>query len=249
MLTKDTEEIQHSLADYCKSGELKEIQGAKTDRLHNYRRLIYNIIDDAIESAYPIAKSFINESHWREMIDAFILEHKCQHPQIMRMPGEFIDFVESKEYAEKFNLPFLSDLLQFEWVEVIVHTMKDVAIPAFNLKGDYSASQLVFSPYFELLQLEYPIHQLRKTDLDSAKGNYFMLVYRQENGTVQYLELNQLTYFIVAQMTEENCSLIAAIEPFVKDLDEETKTNFTLNAQQFLINLQELDIVKGISTN
>lgn len=246
MLTKDTEHIQHSLADYCKSGELIEIQGAKTDRLHNYRRLIYNIIDDAIESAYPIAKSYINEVHWETMIDEFILEHKCQHPQIMRMPGEFIDFIEEKGYSKKYNLPFLSDLLNFEWVEVIVHTMKDVKIQEFNTKGDFSNSRLVFSPYIELLQLEYPIHQLRKTDIESAKGNYFILVYRQENGTVQYLELNQLTFFIVSTMTEDNCSLKDAIEPFTNDLEAETKNNFILNAQQFLINLQEIDVVKGV---
>ncbi len=249
MLTKETQEIQNSLADYCKSGELQEIQGAKTDRLHNYRRLIYNIIDDAIESAYPIAKSFINEDHWKIMIDAFILEHKCQHPQIMKMPGEFIDFVEKKGYAEEYKLPFFSDLLNFEWAEVLVHTMKDEKISAYMEQGDYVNKSLVFSPYLHLLQLEYPIHELRKKDLESSKGDYFILVYRQEIGTVQYLELNQLTYYIISEMTDNNTNLIDTLQPLVQSVDDETRNNFILNAEQFLIHLHSLDVVKGIKIN
>lgn len=249
MLTKETQEIQSALADYCKSGELQEIQGAKTDRLHNYRRLIYNIIDDAVESAYPIAKSFINEVHWKIMIDAFISEHKCQHPQIMKMPGEFIDFVEKKEYAKEYNLPFLSDLLNFEWAEVIVHTMKDEKIPAYVEQGDYVNKSLIFSPYLELLQLEYPIHELRKKDLESSKGEYYILVYRQEIGTVQYLELNQLTHYIVSEMKENKLSLKDTLNPLVENLDSETRNNFIKNAEQFLIHLHSLEVVKGIKVD
>ena len=245
MLTKETTAIQHELADYCKSGQLTEITGAKQDRLHNYRRLIYNIIDDAIESAYPIVRSFMDESQWNEMIDAFVLEHKCQHPQIMHMPGELIEFAKIKDYSSKFELPWLIDLLQFEWVEVVVHTMKDQAIAEFKLEGDFKTQALVFSPYFQLIELEYPIHKLRTRDISSEKGNYFMLVYRQENGTVQYLELNQLTYFIVAEMNENSCSLLEAIEPILNQTQPEIRENFIQHAGSFIRNLRELGIVLG----
>ena len=246
MLTKETIEIQHELANYCKSGHLTEIKGAKQDRLHNYRRLIYNINDDAIESAYPIARSFLEESQWKEMLDTFILEHKCQHPQIMHMPGEFIDFVSQKNYAEKFQLPWLIDLLNFEWVEVIIHTMKDQSIGDYTENGDFKTQPLIFSPYFQLIELEYPIHKLRTTDINNEKGNYFMLVYRQENGTVQYLELNQLTHFIIHEMKENSSSLLESIEPILIKTQPEIRANFIQNAHSFLKNLTQLGIVLGI---
>lgn len=245
MLTRETIEIQHELANYCKSGQLKPIVGAKQDRLHNYRRLIYNIIDDAIESAYPIVRSFLDESQWNEMIDAFVLEHKCQHPQIMYMPGELIDFAKLKNYSTKFELPWLIDLLNFEWVEVIVHTMKDQTIGDFKSDGDFKNQPLAFSPYFQLLELEYPIHKLRTRDINTEKGNYFMLVYRQENGTVQYLELNQLTYFIVQEMNENSCSLLEAINPILIQTQPDIRENFIQNALSFIENLRGLGIVLG----
>lgn len=245
MLTKETKAVQYQMATYCKTGEATEIMGAKQDRLHNYRRLIYNIIDDAIENAYPIARNIIPSEQWQEMVDTFIAEHKCQHPQIMHMPGEFIAFTDEFNYAEKFNIPFLHDLLHFEWVEVLVHTMKDQVIPDFNEDGNLLTEQLIFSPYFQMIELEYPIHRLRSTSMEDAKGLYYILVYRQESGTVQYVELNQLTAYLLNSILENECTLKKAILPLIENADETTTNNFTANALQFMENLVSMGILKG----
>jgi len=245
MLTKETQTVQHQMATYCKTGEATQILGAKQDRLHNYRRLIYNIIDDAIENAYPIARNIIPSEQWQEMVDTFIAEHKCQHPQIMHMPGEFIEFTEKHRYAEKFNIPFLHDLLHFEWAEVEVHTMKDQVIPDFLEDGNFLTEQLIFSPYIQIIELEYPIHRLKTASMEDEKGEYYLLVYRQESGTVQYVELNQLTAYLLHSILQNECTLNEVISPLIENTDENTASNFTANALQFLENLVNMGILKG----
>lgn len=245
MLKKETKEIQGELATYCQTGELRPVAGARVDRLHHYRRLIYNIVDDALESAYPITYSNIDKTIWREMIDCFIAEHNCRHPQLFRMPGEFVDFVQERDFAGKYELPFLNDLLQFEWVEVEVHTMADQVIPESNANGNFTHEPLVFIPYVKLLHLNYPIHHLSQVDLSESEGDYFLLVYRQENGTVQYVELNELTYVILDEMIHYESPLFEALDPHLADVGVKIKNSFFQNALQFLHRLKEMGVVRG----
>lgn len=245
MLKKETKTIQHQLADYCKGNHNEEIPGVKQDRLHHYKRLIYNIIDDAIESAYPIARSILSDEQWKEIIDSFIKEHQCHHPQLFRMPGELIEFVQLKKFDKKFNLPHLIDTLHFEWAEVEIHSMKDEDLPKTNTKGDFLNSTISFSPYCQLLCLSYPIHRLNSIDITKSKGEYFILVYREENGTVQYHELTALTYFIISNLAEENLTLLELLTPLLNDKSDSEIKEWYSQGISFLNELKELGVVLG----
>jgi len=245
MLKNETKIIQHQLADYCKSNHNEEILGVKKDRLHHYKRLIYNIIDDAIESAYPITRSILTNEQWKEMIDAFVKEHQCHHPQLFRMPGELIEFVQLKKIDEKFNLPHLIDALLFEWAEVEIHSMQDEELPSVNSTGDFLNSTIIFSPYCQLLNLAYPIHKLNSINIIEAKGEYFILVYREENGTVQYLELTALTYFLISNLSEEHISLNELLAPLLEEKNDVEKTEWYSQALAFINEMQSIGVVRG----
>ena len=245
MLNKETETIQHQLADYCKSNQNEEIPGIKKDRLHHYRRLIYNIIDDAIESAYPITRSILSDEQWKEIIDAFITDHKCHHPQLFRMPGEIIEFVKLKQFDKKFNIPYLIDTLNFEWVEVEIHSMQDVKIPEIKITNDLLNSVLYFSPYFQLLNLSYPIHKLKDVDITDYKGEYFILVYREDNGTVQYVELTVLTHYLLSKLSTERTSLKSLLNPIFEELGNINKDEWHEKGVAFLKEMYSIGIVKG----
>lgn len=241
MLKNETENIQHLLADHCKSKSDLPIPGAKQDRLHHYKRLIYNIIDDAIESAYPIARSILTDEQWKEMIDAFVTEHNCQHPQLFRMPEEVIEFAIEKDYATKFNLPHLIDVLQFEWAEVEIHSMKDEEISEIKPVNDLLNSALQFSPYCQLLALQYPVHQINKIDVINAKEEYFFLVYREENGTVQYLQLSALTHYLLVQLSSGESTLKSALDHVVSE--QENQTELYAQGISFLNEMQSIKVL------
>jgi hypothetical protein len=226
MLTQETKNIQVQLADYCQLKEVEPIPGTVPKHLHHYRRLIYNIIDDALESAYPITRGLCTDVQWELLVDEFVVEHPCQHPQIFRMPYELIAFAEQKDYATQFNIPFLQDLLYFEWIEIEVHSMADVVPEESVLTGDFMQSNLVFNPYFKIIQLDYPIHLLKSQEINGLTGSYFLIVYREPNGTVQYTELNQFTAGVLLTMHQNNISAYAVL--------------LMLEQQQPNINLQEL---------
>lgn len=248
MLKQETKQIQQDLGDYCKLNHNDDIKGAKKDRLHHYRRLIYNIIDDALESAYPISRKQLNEVQWKQLVDEFVKEHPCQNPQLYLMPGELIHFASKKDYATQFNIPYLIDMLNFEWVEVIVHAMKDVELDVYEKEGDFLNNTIYFTPYFQLTSLNYPIHKLKETAIENHKAAYFLLVYRQPNGTVQYTELNNVTAHIINDMYTNDKTLLEALAPLIAGKEEEVKQSIINQSLEFINQLKALGVVLGIAS-
>jgi uncharacterized protein len=202
-LKKDTHEQQSLLAEYCRNGVVPaNLIDINKDNLHTYRRLCYNIADDVIETAYPITYSFLPSETWNHLVHDFYSEHKCQTPQVWRMPLEFYEYCVHKNIAGELNLPFLNDLLYFEWLELEVHTMEDVEYPKAKKDGDWLNNKIAFNPEYKLVKLSYPVHTTAPTEgLEEKKGDYFLLVYRErESGRVQFVDLSMFYAFILENL-------------------------------------------------
>lgn len=237
--------MQSDLAAYCKDGKLRTIEGIREDRLHHYRRLVYNITADALESAYPITRTILTENHWSQMVDEFIAEHKAQHAQLYLMPGELLEFALEKRYAEKFDVPYLMDLLQFEWVEVLVHSMADCDESDVQPIEDVLNDILIVTPYHKILVLDFPVHQLKSANIYGLNEKSYHLVHREKSGTVQYTLLNELTYHLINELTSTNKSLIEILSPLVGNMEINEKQNFLNGAIQFVQKLIEREIIIG----
>lgn len=212
-LKKETHKIQTKLANYCKTGLEVTIEGAKQERLHHYRRLTYNIIKGALATAYPIAKETLTESEWITMVDDYFANYKMKTPYIWKMPFEFYTYCMGRNYDLKFNRPYLEELLYFEWMEIELHTMEDMAIPIYKEKGDLLRDKLVVTPEHELLVFEYPVHKYKGDDLLDKEGNYFVLIFRKNNtGAVRFINLSSFFALTLETLIDENTTLESAIK-------------------------------------
>ena len=212
LLKPETHNYQSQLADYCKTGVITEIEGANTDRLHHYRRLTYNIIKSALSTAYPIAKKTLTDDEWIAMVDDYFANHKMNSPLVWKMPFEFYEFCQEKEYGEKFGKPYLNDLLYFEWIEIEVHTMEDKLIPLYVEEGDLLEDNLVITPEYELLSFDYPVHKFKGDELLDKKGSYFVLIFRKKStGAVRFINLSAFLAYLLEVIAEGDKSLRSAI--------------------------------------
>ena len=194
LLRKETHFIQSQLAEYCRSGNLTVIDGVDPNRLPHYRRLIFNVLDGTFERAYPIFRRVVSEEAWKKVVRDFQINHDAKETRIWMLPFEFYDFCKANNYGQKLNRPYLNDLLYFEWIEIEIHTMPDKVIPEFKEVGDLLDDRLIINPEYKLIHLNYPVHNTSKDKLIKKKGNYFILVYReQENLDVRFFEFS--TFF------------------------------------------------------
>jgi uncharacterized protein len=223
LLKKDTYSQQAKLAQYCRNGEVPEdLIDINKENLHQYRRLVFNIASDIIETAYPIAYSYMERETWNELVDEYFREHKCQNTQVWRMPMEFYEYCLEKNIQEKLSIPFLNELLYFEWLEMEVHTMEDIPYPAVKTEGDWMSDVIALNPEHRLIRLAYPVHTTAPgEELISRKGDYFLLIYREkDSGNVQFIDLSMFYTYILENI--KNGALL-------KDILVEANSLFQLN--------------------
>ena len=242
----ETHEIQSRLASYCRTGIEVELPGITPNRLHHYRRLIVNIIEDNLESSFPIASEYIERKDWNKMVHQFITEHNCQSYQSWKIAGEFYEYTLNQKFSENFKIPYLNDLLKFEWEEMALYNMEDLIAPSFKLNGNFLIDKIVFNPEFKIIQTEYPIHLMNPILANEKKGNYFILLFREKiSGSIQFMDISIWFAFIIEQLSKSEFSLIELItesQPLLGEINLEELKNTTL---LFLEELKTKELLVG----
>lgn len=227
-LHAETIEQQKRLAEYCRNGETPELDGITPNRIPEYRRLVFTIIEDALTRTYPLAVNLLSQKEWAVLCNDFFEFHPCRDPQVWKMPMELIEYVEETQTELNHKYPHLLELLRFEWKEVEYYMMPDLEFPPSagdDIWNDYWA----LNPESEILTLSYPVHQknarfISRTD----EGQYFCLIFRQPNsGKVKFMNLSPFFAWMLATMLEEPCSL--------EELFPVIQSQFGISDKDFLI--------------
>jgi uncharacterized protein len=246
LLKPDTKNIQSKLADYCRTGELALTTEVNQKHVHHYRRLVYNIIDDILESAFPIFFEFASDEMWDEMVNDFFSNHNCQTPQVWKVPGEFYEYAIEKDWSEKYKIPFLEDLLLFEWIEMDIHTMKDEVFPEHRTEGDWVKDVVVLNPEYRILTTKYPVHTTPPAQINETNaGQYFILIFRQpETGSIQFLDISVL-YALAIEKIEEEKTLTQVVDELQTVFSFPDKDLAQDHIIAFLKDLQQKKFVLG----
>lgn len=251
-LSKETYKIQSDLATYCRTNKQPNLPGISENRIDQYRRLVYNIIDDTLEGAFPITKSFLKEKEWDKMIFDFCANHSCQTPSVWKLPFEFYEYLVKNEIVLKIKYPFLTDLIYFEWLEIDIHTMPDVVQQDFQQKGNWFTNKIILNKEFKIVQLNHPVHQQTPKQLikNNQNGIYYVLIYREaDTGTVQFFDLSPLHAFLIMKLneTDEMLHLIITELCIIFKLQRSSEIDSYLIS--FLETLKEKKFVLGFSKN
>lgn len=208
LLKSETYKHQKELSEFCRTGVQVEIEGTIPDRLPHYRRLIFNVIKDALETTYPISFKYINQKIWDELVYNFFSQHDCLDPQVWRMPKEFYRFCIDENFSKKYNLPYLNNLLYFEWMEAEMYMMEDSDYPDFRKTSEWLKERIAVNPEHKIIKLEYPVHLEKPEVAVEKKGNYFLLLYREkESGKVQFVNLSVLFAFLLENIVLQEKTL------------------------------------------
>lgn len=198
LLKQDTYKQQNYLAQYCRTGVSSELLEANQQRLPHYRRLVFNVIKNALETTFPIAFKYISTKLWDEIVYNFFCLHNCQNTQVWRMPEEFYQFCKDENYAQKCNIPYFNDLLYFEWLEAEMYSMEDLEYPNFSENTNWLKEKIAVNPEHKIIKLTYPVHLVQPDKAVEKKGDYFLLLFREkETGRIQFVNLSVLFAFLL----------------------------------------------------
>jgi hypothetical protein len=247
-LLPDTYHIQQTFSGYCRTGEKVNLPGVAPDRLKHYRRLVFNMINDTMENAFPIAFKHIPTGKWNKMVKDFFAHHACRSYQVWKLPLEFYTYAVENNWEENYGLPFLNDLLAFEWAEMEVYNMEDIPAPAFTATGNWLDTPLVLNPEHQLLSFTYPVHLVAKPkELLRQKGVYFVLLFRDpDTGNVEFMDLSPWLAFLTEQLVMG--ITVRDILDYAPQLNITDTVTLERDTLTFLQHMQQLHFVLGFQS-
>lgn len=190
-LTK-TFEQQSRLANFCRTGQYDKLEQVNENNVAHYRRLVFNVVEDMLKTAYPLTFELLEEKEWISVVKDFFAHHACTSPQVWHMPKEFYEYLSaSQDHPLLKQYPFLTELLLFEWMEVEMYMMEDRRTH-YSAAGDIATHPLVVNPEIHLQYFRYPVHlKSAKEICDDDNGSYFLSMHRDpEDGEIIFTSLS-----------------------------------------------------------
>ena len=138
------------------------------EALEVYSELIYYRFLEVFQKAFPRFKKMISEEKFDTLIYEF-LKIGAKTPIFWRVAGEFKSFLSA---SNDLDMPYLSDLLEFEFLEIemFMHEYQEFKPTHFSLENSYCLSSEI-----ELRCFSYAIHN---PEFDTNPNNFEMGEYR-----------------------------------------------------------------------
>lgn len=192
--------------------------GMPEARAKVYESLIYSNIESLLRSGFPVLRTLDDDARWHARVRAFLRDHRCAPAEFHRAAGCFVDFVHERRDALADDWPFLAELAHYEWVEMVL------AIAADQVdwtRIDDASDDLVLSPLAAVLAYQAPVHRIQPgvEVLVSEQPDTYLAVRRNRVDAVQFMQLNALTYQLLAWMrSNDNASIAEAMDAFADAL-------------------------------
>jgi hypothetical protein len=133
-----------------------------------YRKQIRRKISRNLEHAFPLAHHLLSHEQWDEMVDRFLADELCSSPFFWQVPKFFVQFAKDKGYADRFNIPYLEDLLDFEWLEIEMFMMPN--------QSDETRIVIYSYPVFEKKPMEKGVYHLYASRHPKTKEVHFVRI-------------------------------------------------------------------------
>lgn len=244
LLLEKTHHNQSALASYCRTGNYKSIPGVNKKNITQYRRLVFNIVDDILESAFPLTRNLLSAKEWALLTKDFLSDHPCSSPQVWYMPKELHQYLSSTKHPLIEKYPYLLELLWFEWLEIELYMMADQTMTYLSA-GDIYTDQLILNTESHFQYFQYPVHlKNAKTITKADQANYYLAAHRvPETGEILFtnmspalirmLELLADQPYTLAQLTKIICSELNI--PYTNDILKMTADFVQKSVQSRLI--------------
>ena len=183
--------------------------GVEARRLKIYEDLVYNNIENFINTGFPVLRSLYEKDDWRDLVRAFMQEHRCHSPYFLEISQEFLQFLMQDYVMRACDPPFMTELAHYEWVELALDVSQETLPPLAKVE-DMLAAVPSLSPLAWSLAYHYPVHRIgtsfRPQEADEPT---YLVVYRDRQDKVRFLEVNAATARLLELLRDNTSSTVA----------------------------------------
>lgn len=216
---KNFQQIQLELAGYLRAPDKNPAPPQVEERrLHIYRDLIYNNIENFVANVFPVTRSILSDEHWHSLVRDFIREHRCQTPYFLQISDEFVQYLLQERGLRSDDPPYLLELVHYEWIELALDVSTETIPDANVLPIDMGQSRPRVSPLAVCLSYQYPVQKISKAHPWWKPEATQLVVYRDRLDKVRFTAANPLTARLLFLLQTEDCFLNDHIQTIAREL-------------------------------
>lgn len=208
----DFQSMQYAFAAHLRDpGRHPPLPDVDPARLRLYRELLFNNIESFVAAGFPVLKSILTRAQWLALVQDFFASHHSKTPLFVEIAEEFLSYLHDERGERSDDPAFLLELAHYEWVELALAVSE-----AEPLRSDEAFLQNPLSGMIRLSELawplayRFPVHRIGPSyqPAEPPDPPTFLVVYRDPDDAVRFLEINPATYRLL-QLLEEGGPLPA----------------------------------------
>ena len=170
--------------------------GVPARRMRVYDELVFNNLRGFLDACYPVSRSVLGERRWQRLGRGFLAGWPAQTPYFREIPREFLRWLMEGDLPCALP-PWLMELAHYEWAELAVDVM-DVAPPEqVDPAGNLLDACPIINPALMSLSYHWPVHRIGPGYRPRKQQPTCLLVYRQRDDRVSFIEANVVTARLV----------------------------------------------------
>jgi hypothetical protein len=214
-------------------------------RMRVYVELFYNNVEHFAATAFPVTKRLLDGTAWHALVRGFLREHRATTPYFQEISQEFLEYVATQEVLLE-RTPYLLELMHYEWVELALSISTDDWPSDADRNGSLLDDIPIVTSLVWPLSYRYPVHRIGPDFRPSVPppDATHLVVYRNRNDDVKFLETNATTLRLIALLAERRCSGRAALVAIAQELGRDPAELLSLGSRT-LDELCSCDIIAG----
>lgn len=218
-------------------------------RMAIYRELFFNNVKGMLAGTFPVLSEIYGEDGWAAIIRDYFARHEAHTPLFMEMPQEFLKYLEEERGERDEDSPWLLELAHYEWVELALQTDEhEIDRHGVDPSGDLLDGVPVFSALAWPLSYRFPVHRIGPGYQPDEPGEQptFLIVYRDLEDSVGFIEANPVTAKLVALLQENDTKTgRELLESIAEEMQHPNPDAVIQGGADILENLRRHDVVLG----
>ena len=245
MSAPDFQAFQHAFARHIRDPHhTARPAGVPARRMAVYNELLFNNITGFLDPCFPVCRKLLGESRWRRLNRSFYRDWKSHTPWFREIPREFVRYL--SEAIIRQPLPaWFAELAHYEWAELAVDVM-DCPIPGHDPAGDLMQQPVVLNPARLALAFAWPVQRIGPDYRPRKPQATQIVVYRDTDDRVQFVEINPVTARLLALLTEQPTSGDNACRQIAAELQHPNPAQLVAFGTALLDNLRRQGIILGV---
>mgnify|MGYP001819797963 CR=1 FL=1 len=171
-------------------------EGIEERRVAVYRKLFFNNLKNLLGRFFPVLRKIHDDAQWRRLVRGFMQRHEAKTPYFLRLPEEFLAYLQHEFEPEDEDYAFLVELAHYEYAELALSVSEEANdLDGVDPDGDLLGGVPVKSALAWAFAYHFPVHRISPQHLPAEPGEHpvYLALYRDSDDEVGFLELNPIT--------------------------------------------------------